>query len=374
MRAGYGKKLRSFFNTQNPITLIDLGPGIFESATVDTNIMLIQKGKNQYHLSGLTLTSEANDKDLGKFIQNTKSILPTMPDGPWFIGNQSQYRLKEKIEQIGKPLKEWDVNIYRGVLTGLNKAFIIDQKTRDRLIAEDPNSAKILKPILRGRDIKRYSYDWAGLWLIFIPWHFPLHDDPKISGSSNKAEEEFEKQYPAIYKHLVQFKEDLENRNKAETGIRYEWYAMQRCANTYYDEFEKEKVVWSDIATTPIFTLLSSDVLFNNTVYMVISKNNKFFAGVLNSNIIKWYFPLIATDLGGKGKRFFKIFVEIMPIPPITEINQPLVSKIGNLVEKILDLKKQKSDTTALENEIDLLVYQLYDLTPDEIKIIEEEK
>ena len=81
---------------------------------------------------------------------------------------------------------------------------------------------------------------WAGKWLIFIPWHFPLHKDKSITGSSKRAEQAFQEQYPVIYNYLLQHKEKLQKRNKAETGIRYEWYAMQRCANTYYEEFAKE--------------------------------------------------------------------------------------------------------------------------------------
>jgi len=156
-------------------------------------------------------------------------------------------KLKEKIEHIGKPLKEWDVKIYRGVLTGLNEAFIIDCQKREEILASCNDEAErmrteaIIKPILRGRDIKRYYYEWAGLWIIFIPWHFPLHNDTSLQGSSQKAEEEFTKGFPTVYNYLLQFKDRLLKRNKEETGIRYEWYALQRCAASYYHEFEKEK-------------------------------------------------------------------------------------------------------------------------------------
>lgn len=143
--------------------------------------------------------------------------------------------IKRKIEAIGVPLKDWNISINYGIKTGCNEAFIIDGETKDALIAQDPKSAEIIRPILRGRDIKRYSYDFADKWLIFVPWHFPLHKDTNITGASKKAEAEFEKQYPAIYNRLLSYKPILEKRNKAETGIRYEWYALQRCAATYMD-------------------------------------------------------------------------------------------------------------------------------------------
>jgi hypothetical protein len=194
MRAGYGKSLRKFFSSYNPLLLVDLGPGIFESATVDTNILIVEKEDNQGQLSGITLSDEAKDIGLTAFINKNKNRLPKMGEDAWFIGGQAELDLKEKIERIGKPLKEWDVNIYRGVLTGLNEAFIIDTATRDRLVAEDPKSAEILKPILRGRDIKRYAYEWEGLWIIASGFDI---DVPK--------------KYPAVFKHLKQFEKKQKN-------------------------------------------------------------------------------------------------------------------------------------------------------------------
>ncbi|BCB96415.1 hypothetical protein JZK55_13370 [Dissulfurispira thermophila] len=265
MRAGYGEKLREFFTKHNPKILIDLGPGIFESATVDTNIFLIQKAKNENNLRAVTLKKE-DGIDIAKQLKESGVILTNLSKDAWFIGSSAEQRLKEKIERIGKPLKEWDVKIYRGVLTGLNEAFIITTEKRDEILsncrdeAERKRTEAIIKPILRGRDIKRYYYEWAGLWVIFIPWHFPLHEDLTIQGASEKAEKEFKKQYPAVYNHLIQFKEQLSKRNKEETGIRYEWYAMQRAAATYYPEFEKEKVVWQRITQEPTFCLVEPNV------------------------------------------------------------------------------------------------------------------
>ena len=235
----------------------------------------------------------------------------------------------------------------------MNEAFIIDTATRDLLVAEDPKSAEILKPILRGRDIKRYGYEWAGLWIIASGFDI---DVPK--------------KYPTVFKHLKQFEEKAKKRDDQGKN----WWNLRSCA--YYPEFEKEKVIWSDIATKPIFTLLPSGIFFNNTVYMIISESNKFLNGVLNSNIIKWYFPLISTDLGDKGQRFFKIFVENMPIPLITPSNKSIVAQIERIVEKILSVKKQnpKADTSQSEREIDRLVYKLYELTEEEIAIVEGKK
>ena len=350
MRAGYGKSLRSYFLTKNPYLLIDLGPGIFENATVDTNILIIQNAANNNSLKGLSLSAEAKDKDLAEYVRKNAVSLPKMTKDTWFIGNAAEQSLKEKIEQIGKPLKEWDVKIYRGVLTGLTEAFIVDNETKERLCEEDPKSKEILKPILRGRDIKRYGYEWSGLWLIASGYDI---DVPKL--------------YPAVFNHLKQYEKKAKKRD--DQGLH--WWNLRSCA--YYPEFEKEKVVWSDIATTPSFSILPAAFFFNNTAYMIIGRNNKYCNAILNSKIVKWFFPLITSDLGDKGQRFFKIFVENLPIPPITPSNHNKIEQIEELVEKILKMKKIDADTAALEQDIDQLVYELYELTEDEIAIVEKD-
>ncbi|GIV08350.1 MAG: hypothetical protein KatS3mg019_0441 [Fimbriimonadales bacterium] len=171
MRAGYGEKLRRYFTQYNPLQLIDLGPGVFENATVDTNILLIQKASNQNRLRALTLQREDREAP-SQALQEKGITLTKLTQDAWFIGSDAEHRLKEKIERIGKPLKEWDVKIYRGILTGLNEAFIITTEKRDEILdncktpEERARTEAIIKPILRGRDIKRYYYEWAGLWVI----------------------------------------------------------------------------------------------------------------------------------------------------------------------------------------------------------------
>jgi hypothetical protein len=379
MRAGYGEKLRAFFTQYNPLLLIDLGPGIFESATVDTNILLIQNQKNSTpRLRAVTLK---NEKDLSieqQLLRNGVTLEKVGKDA-WFIGSSAEQRLKEKIERIGKPLKEWDVKIYRGVLTGLNEAFIITTQKRNEILAnckdddERKRTETIIKPILRGRDIKRYYYEWADLWVIFIPWHFPLHNDLSIQGASEKAEAEFKKQYPATYKHLLEFKEPLSKRNKDETGIRYEWYALQRCAATYYPEFEKEKVVWQRITQEPTFCMVEPNVYILDSMAFFTGKNLEYIMALLNSKLIYHYVEMIVHQYGFTGFRLSNQYVEIMPLPPLTPANQPIVTQIEQLVDQILAAKKAnpQAETSHREREIDQLVYQLYELTEEEIRIIE---
>ena len=176
-----------------------------------------------------------------------------------------EQRIKAKIEAIGTPLKDWDIQINYGIKTGFNDAFVIDGKKRTELIAQDPKSEEIIRPILRGRDIKRYGYEFADLYLLFIPWHFPFHLlKPEIKGASQEAEEAFKNQYPAIYNHLLQYKTELSNRNKSETGIRYEWYALQRWGANYWEDFNKQKIMYPNMTKFMPFLLDNNSFFIND--------------------------------------------------------------------------------------------------------------
>ena len=177
-------------------------------------------------------------------MQQSGAVCEFANSDSWVILSPIEQSIKRKIESVGTPLKDWDINIYRGVLTGYNEAFIISTEKREEILAncrsedERERTAELIRPILRGRDIKRYGYNWANLWLIYIPWHFPYQFDESIKGASKKAEEAFKEQYSAVYNHMLQYKEPLSKRNKAETGIRYEWYAMQRWGAKYWEDYD----------------------------------------------------------------------------------------------------------------------------------------
>ena len=189
---------------------------------------------------------------------------------------------------MGTPLKDWDINIYRGVLTGYNEAFIISTEKRDEILSncrsddERQRTAELIRPILRGRDIKRYGYDWAGLWLIYIPWHFPYQFDSTIQGASEKAEKAFREQYPSVYSHLLKFKIPLSKRNKAETGIRYEWYAMQRWGAKYWDDFNKPKIMYPNMTMFLPFYYDTSKFLQNDKSFMITGEKIAFLTAFLN--------------------------------------------------------------------------------------------
>ena len=275
----------------------------------------------------------------------------------WAILNPIEQSIKAKIEKYGTPLKDWDISINYGIKTGCNEAFIISGAKRAELIEQDPKSAEIIRPILRGRDIKRYGYDFADLYLIWVPWHFPCHLNSSITGSSEKAEVAFKEQYPAVYNHLYQYKNKLAARNKSETGIRYEWYALQRWGANYWNDFSKQKIVWSDIATEPTFAVVESGIYFNNTCYMLCDAPT-YLVGILNSKLIGWYFGKIATALGNSS-RYFKQFVELLPI-------------VENITPEQSALLNDAS--TYNVTAINKVVCELYGLTPEETLFILNQK
>lgn len=356
MRAGYGEKLRLFFTEHNPIKLIDLGPGMFESATVDTNILIIQKMKNQKNTQAATYSQ--TKLSLNDYMNKNAVILNNLTKDAWSIGTNAEQKLKEKIERIGRPLKEWDIKIYRGILTGLNKAFIIDKNTKEQLCSEDPKSLEILKPILRGRDIKRYGYEWAGLWLIMCGFNI---DVPQ--------------KYPAVYKHLLQFKKEAKIRDDQGKN----WWNLRSC--NYYSEFEKMKIVWGNIAYNSSFTILDKGIYLNAPGNMITGNkiSIRYLLGCLNSKIFNYEFKKIGIFLG-HAFEWKKQYVEQVHIPFINPENHPVAGQIENWVDKILAIIKSKdycenpgkqATVKEYENQIDQMVYKLYELTPKEIEIVE---
>ena len=253
-------------------------------------------------------------------------------------------------------------------MTGLNEAFVVDHATRDRLIGEHPSSAEVLKPFLRGRDIKRWTIDFAEQYLLFVPWHFPLHDDNTITGASKLAELQFQNRYPAVYSYLLHFKKQLEARNKEETGKRYEWYALQRCAATYKSEFERPKIAYPNICKRNEFAWDDGGYYFNQKAF-IIPDASKYLLGILNSTIVLWLFDKLLAKLQNGYYEPSAIFIKDFPIP-VTNEPQPIES----LVNKILAIKDKKpnADVSELEHQIDHMVYELFGLTPEEIAVVEE--
>ena len=252
-----------------------------------------------------------------------------------------------------------DISIYRGILTGYNEAFIIDNQTKEALIASDPSSAEILKPILRGRDIKRYQAHWARLWVIY-----------SFSGI------EIDK-YPAIKQHLSQHRRALENRTggarrdkEGNLFVPYKWYELQ--VDYYnsgtYKQFMRDKIVWIELVENGRFAYDDSGIYCEATTFIMTGKSPKYLCPLLNSKLIRWFLKQVAPTSGMGTLRWKKVYVETIPIPKITETEQ---QPLSDLADQIMTATLSTDNTGMLEAEVDKLVYALYGLTEPEIRVVE---
>ena len=282
----------------------------------------------------------------------------------WVILSPIEQSIKRKIEAVGTPLKDWDIQINYGIKTGYNEAFIIDTAKREEILSrcadEDGRrhrTAELIRPILRGRDIKRYGYNWANLWLIYIPWHFPYQFDSSITGASEKAEQAFKEQYPAVYAHMLQYKDPLSKRNKAETGIRYEWYAMQRWGAKYWEDFSKPKILWKRVGSILRFAYNVNGSLGLDSTCFSTGDNIEYICCVLNSPM--GHYLLKDSPKTGTGDLLVSVqAIEPLRIPHISEDeNKFFRTRLEILINE---------ESNALEQEINQKVFDLYDLSLEE--------
>ena len=372
MRAGYGAKLREFFAKKtNPLLLIDFaGVKVFENATVDANILMYAKSENEQKTICGVANKQNKDciKNLSDFIQQQSVECSFDTSDSWVVLSPIEQSIKRKIETVGTPLKEWDIQINYGIKTGCNEAFIISTDKREEILAncqteeERQRTAELIRPILRGKDIKRYGYEWADLWLIYIPWHFPYQFDASIQGASDKAEKAFKEQYPAVYSHMLQYKEPLSKRNKAETGIRYEWYAMQRWGAKYWEDFSKPKIIYPNMTKYMPFVFDDKSYVTNQKCFIVTGKYIAFLTAFFNSSLFKFCFRDSFPELQGGTRELSKIFFDKIPVCKVTDTQEKLFH------EYIDDIQNEFTKDKAIE--IDTLIFDLYNLTSEERETI----
>ena len=348
LKAEYGKRTRRYLSEKHtPLQLIELGKDVFESAIVDSCVLLTRTGRTDDASS--VIGAVDMDRVGGDFLPAPDLWGQARSDGdaPWSILSNAEQEILDKMLAKGTPLKEWDVAINMGIKTGYNKAFIIDTTTKDTLVAADAKSAEIIKPVLRGRDIQRYQAQWAGLWL--VDTHNGYGDIPAIEIDD----------YPAVKSYLDDFSTRLKRRgDKGKTH-----YNLRNCA--YHENFKKEKLLWLELVESGRFAYDDSGIYGEATTFMLTGEHIKYLCAVLNSTLIRWFLQQIAPTSGMGTLRWKKAYVETIPIPKIdAEAQRPFIA----LVDKILKAKTSdpQADTSELEEEIDWLVYDLYDLTEQE--------
>ena len=352
MRASYGEKLRHFFSTKtNPIRLIDFGSQkVFESATVDVNVLLFTKGGNKCKTIACTVKEDCTN-NLSVYIEQNSSKCAFDFSDSWTILSPLEHSIKGKIISSGVPLSEWNLAINYGIKTGFNDAFIISGEKKDELIKADPKSAELIRPILRGRDIKRYHYTFANLWLIatFPSRNYDIND------------------YPAIKEHLLSFgierleqsgkkysinEKDVRSRKKTNN----KWFETQDSIS-YWNEFLKQKIVYREISDAMDACLVDPNYMLNNKCYLITGDHLIYILSFLNSKLFTKIVLPQANLTGGKGEAFLK---EIPLIYPTPEIESHLIDLYN----------KRTIDDESADRLVDSLFCDIYALTDEEREYI----
>ena len=359
MRAGYGEKTRDFFaKSTNPQLLIDFaGVKIFESATVDTNILLFSKSANQ-HKTWCAVTNKQNKdsvKNLSVFVQQQGVECNFAGSDSWVILSPIEQSIKRKIEAVGTPLKDWDINIYRGVLTGYNDAFIISTEKRDEILAsckceeERKKTAELIRPILRGRDIKRYGYEWADLWII------NTHN-----GIKGKLPRIDVNEYPTIKAHLDQYWDKIEKRaDQGDTP-----YNLRNCA--YMEDFNKPKIVWGEISDRSKFAYESIGTFVPEaTTFLMAGKHLPYLLCILNSPMSEWFFSKVGTTTGVGTVRWKKFTIQELIIPIVSPVDEQFFE------EQVQNYIDHSIDTQSFTSSVNKRIYSIVGLSDEEISFAE---
>lgn len=355
-RAGYGEKLRGFLTRELTLDrLIDFGDApVFEAIAYASILTGIRSIPSQ-DTSVLGYSWEkgvAFDRIAQIVPERGKQISQSaLTAGGWHLESPQVLRLLEKLRGSGKSLGEYcNGRFYRGVTTGLNEAFVVDRRTRDRLIREHKSSLELLKPFLRGRDIKRWCVDPKDLWLIFTRRGTDIDE------------------YPAIKEHLHGLKDSLiPGKPGGRKPGSYKWFEIQDNIG-YWKEFEQPKIVFPDIAQNSEFSWDSQNHYLLNTCY-ILPTDEKWLLGLLNSRLVFWFYTKVSNTIRGNFVRFISQYVEGIPVPTTTTEER---KGIEQLVEKILSIKKRNTaaDVSELERALDQIIYGLFGLKQEEIQIV----
>ncbi len=367
-RSNYGEKLRHFLTENTTIhTLIDFGDyPVFDEAIAYPSIIVMSKNQpNQNHIKAMSWdqSTEANIKDFPEIFKNNYiSIDQTLlkPEG-WQLESPQILALLDKLKNSGIPLGEYvEGKFYYGIKTGFNEAFVINKETRDQLINEHPSSAEILKPLIRGRDVKRWTINFADQYLIKIESSenkkHPWSDKPK-----EEAEQIFANTYPAIYNRFNNYREKLIKRT--DQG-KYFW-ELRSCA--YWQRFNSSLIVWGNLATKPQFSCTKKGYYLSAPANLIVSENDQYLVAILNSKICQYLISQSAATRQGGFFEFQSIHVSQIPIPKVTEKEKKAIEK---LVQKCIEAKG--IGVEKWEAELDEKVALLYGLTPEEMAIIQE--
>ena len=379
LRSNYGAPLRKFLKTKRLEEIVDFGAlPVFESATIYPCILRVENAPPSETFVAADVNS-LDFADLSSHLENLRHdvLVADLEDNGWSLSDIATTTLLRKIRSCGVPVRNYvDGQIYYGIKTGLNKAFVIDQGTRDRIVAEDPQSAEFVKPFLVGKDIKRFRTPSSDKYVIFTRRGIDI------------------RQYPAIEAHLKRFRKELMPRPSGWNGGEwpgrkpgvYQWYEIQDTV-AYFSEFDKPKILWPGISSEIAAFALDNDGYYGNDNTQLIISDDRYLLGILNSKLSRFFLSTICDVVQGGFYRLKIIYIEQIPIRPIDPANPDDVAKHARmvaLVETMLDLHRRlpaasteharrliEMQVEATDREIDALVYDLYGLSPDERAVVE---
>ncbi|MBN1933479.1 MAG: Eco57I restriction-modification methylase domain-containing protein [Anaerolineae bacterium] len=354
MRAGYGEKLRALLGEQTALhTLIDFGDLPIFAATAYPMIVVLRNHKpaKEQALKALAVDDLEAADHLAEIVpeQGWLQAQDSLRSKGWTLVRSTTLSLVEKLRIRGITLgKQVDGRFYRGIVTGSNKAFVVDQTVRDQLLSTNPASIEIIKPWIRGRDLRRWQVERQGWYLLYVPWELEIKD------------------YSAIYEHLKQYEQTLANRPEVQEG-RFPWYALSRYAAQYVDDFVRPKIIYPHFNTRPNFSYDETGAFSNDKTY-IIPNASHYLLGVLNSKIVEFFLRQICPSVQQGYMEFRTIYVEQIPIPTPTNAQR---AAIEALVRKLLHARGQGPNVAQWEQELNALVYRVYGLAEEEIEIIE---
>jgi len=366
MRAGYGKNTRELLTKDvTPRVVIDFCDLPIFDATTYPSIMLLKKRRPDARDTTLAATF-ADAGQLESIEQTLDTVGFPMPLGSlrkegWTLEHPEVLKLMDKLRAAGKPLGEYvNGRFYYGIKTGLNEAFVVNETTRQRLIAEDPKSEELIKPWLRGRDIKKWKAQWARLYLIAIP----SSANRKWPWSNSKTEEHarsvFKRVYPAVHNHLSQW--EIKLRRRDDQG--WFWWELRSCV--YYEEFEKPKITYAEISTEGRFALDTTGFYSDTTTY-ILADASEYLLAILNSKLFTFIFSKTSSEIRGGFLRWKRQYMHALPIVLAPDTQK---APIARLVRQILTDRDNRL-VPDIQAEVDQRVYQLYGLNRAEIAIIE---
>jgi hypothetical protein len=354
IKADYGLPLRKLLGSYNTLyALINMELSqVFSEAIVNTAIAVIIKGKTSPEQKVVVSNSVWNGGTLIDYIKERSFTLPVsrFVNENWVLESEHYLCILDKMMDAGCSLHKHGAKIRLGIATGDNKAFILDEDERNRFIGLNLKNKDILKPILRGRDILRYVYKQ--------PYEYVILSKNGIN---------LPKDYPDLAKHLEGFGESFKKRGAKGQY----WWNLRAC--DFYDDFKKEKIVWIELTDKGRFALCKDEIYCINSAYFMIPPSrfdSRFLIAILNSKLIEFFVKKFAETSGMGTTRWINNIVSTIPIPAINLSQQKTFVKF---IEKILAAKAKdaRADTAGLEAELDKMVYAVYGLTEDEVRVIE---